>query len=292
MKIFYSRWLLMVCFVFPCITTAQDTPLHLDVPYVPTPQEVVEVMLDISHVNEDDILYDLGCGDGRIVITAAKERGARGVGIDINPRRIEESIKNAEDANVMDSVQFVEGDLFLADFSKASVVTMYLLPAVNIRLRPRLLRELMPGTRIVSHDFNMNEWEPDSTIKIPNDFHTHSVYFWIIPANVTGKWEGDIPLETGNIRFLLELNQQFQEVAGMITMNNSTMPISEVTLEGDRLQFRVEQHGHGDLDMAFFDGKINGNTLSGIVRFKSNLSDATQTWKATRDPSTISSIDQ
>ncbi|MBN2029257.1 methyltransferase domain-containing protein [bacterium] len=292
MKISYSRWLLVLCFVFPCITAGQDTPLHLDVPYVPTPEEVVEVMLDITHVNENDILYDLGCGDGRIVITAAKEKGARGVGIDINPKRIEESIKNAEKANVMDRVQFIEGDLFLADFSEATVLTMYLLPAVNIRLRPRLLRELMPGSRIVSHDFSMNEWEPDSTIKIPNDFHTHSVYFWIIPANVTGKWEGDISLESGDVYFILELIQQFQEVAGTITIDNSKMSIREVALAGDRLQFRVERTGQGDLDTIIFDGKVNGNTLSGIIRSESGSSGPTREWTANRDPSTISSIDQ
>ncbi len=292
MKVSYSRWILIGCIIFPRLIAGQDIPLHLDVPYVPTPEEVVEAMLDITDVNENDILYDLGCGDGRIVITAAKERGARGVGIDINPKRIEESKENAEEANVMDKVQFIEGDLFLADFREATVVTMYLLPAVNIKLRPRLLRELAPGTRIVSHDFNMNEWEPDSTIKIPNDFHTHSVYFWTIPANVTGKWEGNISLEEGVVHFTLELDQRYQEVAGLTTMNNSTITIREVTLEGDRIQFRLERNNQGEVGTAFFDGKVSNNTMSGIVRLGTDSTEATHEWKAIRDPSTISSIDQ
>jgi ubiquinone/menaquinone biosynthesis C-methylase UbiE len=149
---------------FAPLVRAQDATRQLDVPYVPTPMETVRKMLDMGKVDRNDIVYDLGCGDGRIVIAAAKERGARGVGIDLNPRRIEEANENAKSAGVTDRVKFMVGDLFEADFSPATVVTLYLLPDVNLKLRPQLWRQLKPGTRVVSHSFDMGpEWPPEST---------------------------------------------------------------------------------------------------------------------------------
>lgn len=148
-----------------------------DVPYVPTRQVVVDAMLEMADVKKGDVLYDLGCGDGRIVITAAKAYGATGTGIDINPDRIEEANQNAREAGVTDKVRFVEGDLFDTDFSKATVVTLYLLPAVNLKLRPILLEQLKPGTRIVSHAFDMGDWEPEKTIEVDGS----KIYFWTIP---------------------------------------------------------------------------------------------------------------
>jgi len=158
---------------------AQDVtePPSLDVPYVPTPQRVVDAMLDLAKVGKNDLLYDLGCGDGRIVITAAKERGARGVGIDLNPVRIGEAKENAKKAGVEDRVTFIEGDLFAADVSPATVVTLYLLPDVNRRLRPRLWQQLKVGTRVVSHDFDMGpEWPPQKTLEVGGK----TVYLWTI----------------------------------------------------------------------------------------------------------------
>ncbi|WP_334189565.1 SAM-dependent methyltransferase [Noviherbaspirillum sp.] len=148
-----------------------------DVPYVPTPQPVVDKMLDLAKVKKGDVLYDLGCGDGRIVITAAKERGARGVGIDLNPQRISEAEANAKQAGVTDRVKFMEGDLFKANFADATVVTLYLLPDVNQRLRPQLWKQLKVGTRVVSHDFDMGaEWPPEKVEKVGNK----TIYFWTI----------------------------------------------------------------------------------------------------------------
>jgi SAM-dependent methyltransferase len=155
---------------------AAETP-RLDVPFVPSPQEIVERMLDLAKVGKGDVLYDLGCGDGRIVITAAKERGARGTGIDINPVRIAEAKENAKKAGVEDRVNFKVGDLFEADVSPATVVTLYLLPTVNVKLRPRLWQQLKVGTRVVSHDFDMGpEWPPERTVKVG----TKTLYFWTI----------------------------------------------------------------------------------------------------------------
>lgn len=157
---------------------AQAQP-KLDVPYVPTPQNVVDKMLDIGKVGKDDVLYDLGCGDGRIVITAAKERGARGVGIDLNPQRISEAKANAESAGVTDKVKFMVGDLFKANFSEATVVTLYLLPDVNRALRPQLWKQLKVGTRVVSHDFDMGpEWPPQKVEQVGHK----TIYYWTITA--------------------------------------------------------------------------------------------------------------
>jgi ubiquinone/menaquinone biosynthesis C-methylase UbiE len=151
--------------------------LARDVPYVPTPEKVVARMLEIAQVGPNDIVYDLGSGDGRIVITAARKHGARGVGIDIDPDRIREARENARSAGVSDRVEFREGDLFKANLGEATVVTLYLLSSVNLQLRPKLLNELKPGTRIVSHAFDMGDWKPIRTEKIG----TSTVYYWVVP---------------------------------------------------------------------------------------------------------------
>ncbi|MCK4760546.1 MAG: class I SAM-dependent methyltransferase, partial [Candidatus Aminicenantes bacterium] len=151
-----------------------------EVPYVPTPEEVVEEMLMIARVGENDVLYDLGCGDGRIVITAAKKFGCRGVGIDIDPQRIKESRENAIKEGVSDRVQFYQMDLFEADINAATVVTLYLLSKVNLRLRPKLFKELNPDTRVVSHAFNMGNWEPDasSSVRTSDYWSEYIVDYW------------------------------------------------------------------------------------------------------------------
>jgi SAM-dependent methyltransferase len=161
-----------------------EAPPKLDVPFVPTPQPVVEKMLDLAKVGKGDIVYDLGCGDGRIVITAAKERGATGVGIDLNPQRIAEAKANAKKEGVEDKVKFMVGDLFKANFADATVVTLYLLPDVNRALRPQLWKQLKVGTRVVSHDFDMGpEWPPEKVEKVGNK----TLYYWTIKqANKRG----------------------------------------------------------------------------------------------------------
>src|SRR5262245_23751248 len=156
---------------------AQQGLRNPDVIFVPTPQEVVDVMLEVAHVTKNDIVYDLGSGDGRIPITAAKRFGARGVGIDIDPQRVREANANAKAAGVTDKVRFLNQDLFTTDISEASVVTLYLLPSLNLKLLPKLMKELAPGTRIVSHSFNMGDWKPEQTL----DVNGLSVYYWTIP---------------------------------------------------------------------------------------------------------------
>ena len=148
-----------------------------DIFYVPTPQAVVEAMLDVAKVGQDDIVYDLGSGDGRIVIAAASQYGATGIGIEIDPQYIEQSQQNAIEKNVATKVTFIQGDLFEADFSEATVIALYLSHELNLRLRPRLLSELRPGTRIVSHEFAMGDWEPEQKLNVGG----HEVFYWIVP---------------------------------------------------------------------------------------------------------------
>jgi ribosomal protein L11 methylase PrmA len=158
--------------------TAQEAPTRRpDVIYVPTPQEVVEAMLQVANVTKNDIVYDLGCGDGRIPVTAAKKYGARGIGIDIDPQRIKEANENVQKSGVADKVTIMNADLFTTDISEATVVTLYLLPSLNQKLMPKLKSELKPGTRIVSHAFDMGDWKPEKEL----DVNGRKVYFWTIP---------------------------------------------------------------------------------------------------------------
>jgi SAM-dependent methyltransferase len=150
----------------------------LDVPYVPSPNPVVDAMLKLADVKKTDTVMDLGCGDGRIVITAARTYGAQGIGVDLNPERVEEARANAKSAGVDSRVRFEENDLFKADIGKASVVTLYLLPGVNERLKPKLLSDLKPGTRVVSHSFDMGDWKPDKEEVVEG----RHIYLWVIPA--------------------------------------------------------------------------------------------------------------
>jgi ubiquinone/menaquinone biosynthesis C-methylase UbiE len=156
----------------PAIASAQ-------VPYIQTPDRVVMEMLKLANVGENDVVYDLGSGDGRIVVAAAKHFGARGVGIDLDPERVADGIAKARTHGVDDRVRFIQGDLFAADLSDATVVTLYLVPRINMKLRPKLLRELKPGTRIVSHNFDMGDWQPQRVIRVGSS----KVYYWVVPRS-------------------------------------------------------------------------------------------------------------
>ena len=281
-----------------------------EVPYVPTPEKVVEEMLKMAQVGKNDVLYDLGCGDGRIVITATKKYGCRGVGIDIDPVRIKESRENAVKAKVSNRVKFIQMDLFEADISDATVVTLYLLSKVNLRLRPKLFQELSPGTRIVSHNFNMGEWKPDatSTVEAGNhwDIHIadywdeqitdywdeHLVHFWIIPGNVTGTWTLTILDIPGKNEITLKLDQEFQHVWGKALEGRSSIPlfIKDEKIKGDLLQFTLERKHEGRKRRMHFEGRIQGNTLQGTLKIEGSREKNPIRWKATRNVATLRSI--
>ena len=178
-----SRRSLLVVAFFLCTIgsckSVEQSPRKPDVVYIPSPDEVIEAMLELAEVKSTDIVYDLGSGDGSIPIFAAKKYGARGVGIEINPVLVQDARKNAEDAGVAHLVRFIEGDLFEADITEATVVTLFLLESLNERLRPRLLSSLQPGSRIVSHEFGMGDWQPQKSIEVVR----RKVHLWTIPAS-------------------------------------------------------------------------------------------------------------
>jgi SAM-dependent methyltransferase len=250
-----------------------------DVEYVPTPPEVVTEMLRLVNVTKDDVVYDLGCGDGRVVITAAKRHGARGVGVDIDPVRIKESRENARKAGVAKRLKFLEQDLFETDFRAATVVTLYLLPKLNLQLRPKLLSELKPGTRVVSHDFDMDDWHPDRVVKLPGASYEHTVYYWVIPADVGGTWRLNAPMSQGVPSATLRLQQQFQEVGGTVNLTGDEVTISQATLTGDQLQFTAVQ---GDQVRMDFEGRVNGDIIRGRVEVRGGTSAGGYDWSAQR----------
>ena len=253
----------------------------LDVPYEPSSEEVVKAMLEIAQVGKDDLVYDLGCGDGRIVIAAAQKTGAHGVGVDLDPERIKESLENARKANVTNRVQFFQRDLFETDISKATVVMLYLWPEVNLKLRPKLLRELKPGTRVVSHSHDMGSWKHDQTMRTPDG---HRVYFWVIPANVMGIWEWTLPGEKE--RYVMRLSQQFQLVSGTLRSGPDEIPVKNLELRGDRLEFIMERFFKGQTQVLRFTGRVQRHFIEGMAEDMTAGSQGGQTWKAKRDPST------
>jgi SAM-dependent methyltransferase len=242
---------------------------QLDVPYVPTPERVVEKMLDMAQVGPGDYVIDLGSGDGRIVIAAAK-RGAYGHGIDLDPRRIREARKNAINAGVEDKVIFMEGNIFNADFSRASVVTMYLLNSVNIQLRPHLLKNLKPASRLVSHDFDMGNWKPDQFFRE----ETSDVYFWVIPAQVQGQWAWNIDGKS----FSMTASQEFQVIDLQMKDGNNVLPVTNHLLKGDRISFTASNPSSGE--KYIYSGRIEGKQITGIVQIRQENESAIKNWNA------------
>lgn len=254
---------------------------ELEVPFQPSSEGIVSAMLKLGNVTSGDLVYDLGCGDGRIVVAAAKERGARGVGVDIDPVRIKESNDNAAAAGVTHLVNFHVEDFFKTDISKATVMMLYLYPHINLRLRPKLLTELKPGTRIVSNTYNMGEWREDFKEWVEG----YEVYVYIVPANVTGEWRW---IWEGR-RVLLTLTQKFQKVQGSLTIGKETIPIANASLRGDAVAFSVERSGRGTMETISFAGRASGNSITGEST-RTTSRPAASPWKATRDVSTMRSI--
>lgn len=252
----------------------------LDVPYLPTPQKVVNEMLRLAELQPGEVLYDLGCGDGRIIITAARLYGVRGVGVDIDPKRIQECRKNAANAEVEKLVTFLEQDLFATDLRGADVVTLYLLNAINLKLRPKLLQALKPGTRIISHRFSMNEWRPDKTSKVWDRGSVHEVYYWVIPADVTGKWEMTIAGNTSDSQYMLKMEQMFQYVNGTISQGKNQKPLLDTNLSGSQLKFTVNMIGNHASGALVFSGQVQGDEINGRIQTKNG--ETKDSWRAVR----------
>lgn len=234
-----------------------------DVVWVPTPQELVDKMLEIARVGSSDYVIDLGSGDGRTVISAAK-LGARALGVEFNPDMVALSKENAKKEGVTHLVDFIEGDLFEADLSKATVITMFLLPEINLKLRPKLL-ELKPGTRIVSNTFTMGDWQEDLEATTEENWNSwNQAHLWIIPAKVEGTWK------SGNGE--LQLIQKYQMVEGIYSSGGKTSKIKEGRLKGDIINLSI--------DDKIYTGRIEGGKITGTVADGSGNS--TREWIATR----------
>jgi predicted O-methyltransferase YrrM len=236
----------------------------LDAPYVVTDYEVVDAMLALAQVRPDDVVIDLGSGDGRILIAAARSHGARGLGVDIDPARITESNANARAAGVAGRVAFRREDLFQTPLADADVLTLYLAPEINLRLRPRILAEMRPGTRVVSHDFDMGDWRADERRMVG----TASIYMWIVPARIEGRWT----LTRGDRTATLALDQRFQDFSGTIASADGGNPIERGEVTGDRIRFTAD-FGNGHTT---FEGRIEGERLVST--------DPDRPWQAVRAP--------
>lgn len=281
-------------YYFPlCIINinAQDSPPELDVPFVRTPLEVIYTMLDIANISESDTLYDLGCGDGRIVITAAQKYGAFGIGVDIDPLRIKESKTNAAKAEIEDRVLFLVKDFFETNVSSASVVTLFIKEEMNLKLRPMLLHQLKPGSRIVSHNYGMGEWKPDLLKQAESDFDIHQVYLWNVPANISGFWEWTLPTDNGDINFEMILTQKFQKVEEIITADNLKIDSYDFKLSGNSLSFRAEIEKEYETMHLFFQGRLIDKKIEGTVLLENKVENTLKEWSAVRYPLTEKPID-
>lgn len=233
----------------------------LDAPFVTTDYNVVDAMLAMAAVRPDDYVVDLGSGDGRILIAAARSHGARGLGIEIDPRRIRESNANAQAAGVAHRVTFRREDLFRTPLAEADVLTLYLLPEINIRLRPRILSQMRPGTRVISHQYDMGDWHYDQRQVIGRS----TIFMWIVPGRAAGRYR----LTSDGRSADLTLEQQYQRVAGTVTANGVTSRVEQGRINGDRIRF-IANLGDG---RRTFEGRIGENVLE---------STAGRAWRAVR----------
>ncbi len=275
---FITAFIAVAAFALPAAAQDKEYTPHVgqegkDVIWVPTPQALVDKMLDMAKLTAKDIHYDLGSGDGRTVITAAK-RGATAVGVEFNPDMAKLSERNAAKEGVSARAKFINGDIFQTDFSNATVVTLYLLPSLNLKLRPTILK-MKPGTRVVSHAFSMDDWQPDQTETVEG----RTAYLWIVPAQVEGTWRW--ALTPGQKETELVLRQQFQNVEGLVKLDNGKMgQLRNVKLAGDQLSFSIlEITGYSGNTRREYTGRISGNTIQGVFK----IGDGSEVkWSATR----------
>ncbi len=233
------------------------TKPRLDVYWEPTPHDVASEILRLADVRQSDLVYDLGCGDGRILIMAAKKAGARCVGVDLDPQRITESSANAVQEGVTELVSFINEDLFKTDISRASVLILFLFPDVNLRLRPKLLSEMKPGARVVSYCHHMEAWKPDCEEKA----RRNHMYRWVVPANFSGRWEGRMDAGVGSTPIRLEVRQEFQRLSGWITFEGRRLTLDEGIVRGDFLTLTTPLIFNG-----LSPGSSRGLPLNGLIR--------------------------
>ena len=260
--------------------TLSDEKSSAQVVFVTTPHKAVSRMLQLAGTTRTDIVYDLGSGDGRIVIAAAREFGARGVGVEIDPKLIQESEENARSAGVDNRVRFVQKDLFQVDLREATVVTLFLLPGLNEMLVPKFMKELRPGTRIVSHMFDMGEWQPDKTIKVESSI----LYYWVLPADVAGTWLLEIPTAQGVGPLTLSIRQTYQKLGGSLRLQRRRLDLREPRIEGEKLSFVAAGTVDGEVVQMSFSGSVRDDVATGRVEIKGGPRTGTHEWTAQRTP--------
>jgi SAM-dependent methyltransferase len=250
---------------------ARAADLDVPTPYVPSTRGNADEMLRLANVTPADIVYDLGSGDGRIVIAAARDYGARGVGIDIDERLVRESAQNAQRAGVAERASFRASDIFAVNLAEATVM-MYLLSGLVAKLEPKLLAELKPDTRIVAHDYGFPKWQPDRKVEISK---TYMLY--IVPAKVAGTWRIEAPLTRGR-EFPLDLQQQYQMLRGGVRVQGGFLPAFEARLDGEKISFVLVED-----DTSYrFEGVVRGDVMEGVVRYGYGPKASEQRWRALR----------
>ena len=256
---------------------AQDTGTVHPAPYLPSPRATVDEMLRLADVGPRDVVYDLGAGDGRVVIAAAAKFGARGVGVEIDAQLVEQARRNAQQAGVADRVRFLAQDLFATDLGDATVVALYLSPNLNEELRPRLLA-LAPGTRVVSHSSAMGDWRPDRKTAVRKD-----VLLWIVPARVAGRWRSAPGTGEAAGALEFEIVQRYQEVAVNARLDGAPVQVWEARLEGNRLSFTIVERAGADDEVArYYEGRVVGSHLEGRVARGVGKARTEQPWRAAR----------
>jgi hypothetical protein len=258
---------------------------NLDVPYVTTPMAVVHTLLKLGSIGPNDFLIDLGSGDGRIVITAAKAYGARGFGVDLNEKLVSLSKKYAIAEGVDKRTNFFMKDIFKTDIQAATIVTMYLLNEVNLEMRPKLLKELKPGTRIVSHDFHMGSWRPDKMVLLDHRKYYRDdtiLYLWTVPAMVAGQWQWDLFFQGRYQSFDLEIEQYFQDIKGEAYGQNQKVFIFNSLLTGDQIRFSLVSAMEDRMLRQDYQGRIRGDIIEGTVKLSGTVDPVTLKWRATR----------
>jgi methylase of polypeptide subunit release factors len=241
-----------------------------DVVYVPTPQVAVDEMLKMAKVTASDFVIDLGSGDGRILITAAKKFGARGLGVDLDTVLLKKAREGAQREGVADRVQFVEQNLFETDLSRATVITTYLLPEMNEKLRPKILA-LKPGTRLVAHDYDMGEWQPDEqkTLNVPEktvgDPGKSYLFFWVVPAAIAGEWESLIYTGGRGVIYEFDFDQSFQVVSGDARVDGKDVRLPIFNMHGDRVSFELDAPLGTRLVKQRFQGQVKQDMIEGTV---------------------------
>jgi SAM-dependent methyltransferase len=248
--------------------------VEVPTPYLPSTHVAVEEMLRLADVRAADVVVDLGSGDGRIPITAARAFGARGFGVDIDAKLVDESNENARKAGVEDRVKFFQRDVFQTDIRDATVVTLYLLTGLVNRLKPKLMKELRPGTRIVAHDFGFKDWMPDKSVNISKNY-----LLYIVPAAVGGAWRLTANLPTGEFTYELDISQDHQKLRGGVrTGGPGFLPLFEPRLDGDRISFVIVDEGQGH----HFEGQVRGASMAGHVRSGIGKELTERAWRAER----------